>query len=100
MGWYQLALAENANHEEDNYLIHHDLGNAYYLRFKSNVMVADLSKAICQYQSALRGMQKKGDPTSKADLFMSTAGLAMSLVAQFKVTQQQQDIDRANLCYE
>lgn len=97
---YEQGLARNAGHEEENHLIRHDLGNAYYFKFKTTLSMACLSRSVSEFKLALQALDEGNKPPSKANNLMTTAGLAMSLMAQFEITRQQQDIDNAILCYE
>ena len=86
--------------EEENRLIHHDPGNAYYFKFKTTLSMACLSRSVPEFKLALQALDKGNKPPSKVDNLMTTAGLARSLMAQFEIPRQQQDIDSAILCYE
>lgn len=85
---------------KDKHLARNDLANACYFKFKRTLLLDDLSESIKGYDSALRELQQSGRKDSKKYSLMISHELAISLTAQFEVTQQQQDIDRAITCYE
>ncbi|KAJ5308699.1 hypothetical protein N7508_004078 [Penicillium antarcticum] len=94
------ALSKPGNDGKTTYTMHNDLANAYYFNFKINLLVEDLSASIRGYQSALKTLEESGLENAKRANLMVTHGLAISLTAQFEVTQQQRDIDRAIECYK
>lgn len=100
IGWYRKALAKNVDHKDKNYAIHYDLGSAYHWKFRTTLLVADLSKAIYQYQLTLQYLKENSNPYLTSFFQISMAGLGMALMEQFEITKQQEDIDNAILCYE
>ncbi|OQE26431.1 hypothetical protein PENSTE_c005G05551 [Penicillium steckii] len=101
IGKFQESLHQHvANGSSKGYLVQNDLANAYFLKFKRTLLLEDLSESINEYDSALRDMNISVLDTSQKDSLMITHGLAIALTAQFEITQQQQDIDRAIICYE
>lgn len=97
--WTTLVWRETLA-EEENHLIHHDPGNAYYFKFKTTLSMACLSRSVSEFKLALQAPDKGNKPPSKVDNLMTTVGLARSFMAQFEIPRQQQDIDNAILCYE
>jgi tetratricopeptide (TPR) repeat protein len=97
---YEEALSKPDIDKKTTYLIHNDLANAYYFKFKINLVVEDLSASLRGYQSALKALEESGLENAKMANLMVTHGLAIALTAQFEVTQQQRDIDRAIECYQ
>ncbi|CAI7583771.1 unnamed protein product [Penicillium manginii] len=95
---YRLSLEKVS--DKDKHLVRNDLANAYYFKFKRTLLLEDLSESIRGYDTALHELQQSGRKDSKKDNLMISHGLAISLTAQFEVTQQQQDIDGAITCYE
>ncbi|KAJ6150943.1 hypothetical protein N7470_007537 [Penicillium chermesinum] len=94
------ALVTSADDAPESYLMHHDLSIAYHLKFKNSLLLADLSSSIEESDLALHALQQNVSASPEDAILMVTHGLANSLTAQFEVTQQREDIDRAILCYE
>lgn len=98
---FQESLQQHvAKGNRNEYLVRNDLANACFLKFKRTLLLEDLSEAINEYESALQDLNNVGLNTSQKDSLMITHGLAIALTAQFEITQQQQDIDRAIVCHE
>jgi tetratricopeptide (TPR) repeat protein len=97
---YEEALSKPGNDGKTTYSMHNDLANAYYFKFKISLLVEDLSASIRGYQSSLKALEESGLENAKRANLMVTHGLAISLTAQFEITQQQRDIDRAVECYQ